>query len=185
MPTSLDGVPLLGERVSLELANTAYAVRGRPAEGLPTALHLADWLRTVGFAVDVEATDEDLQSALTLRTAIRAVADSLVREQPVDEGAVAVLNRHAATPARWNELSMSPTPHMLAQSDGGAIESALGAIAADAIALFGGPDCAQLRACGGPGCVLFFLSDGRREWCSHGCGNRARAARHYAKNRKT
>ncbi|CAN3130782.1 hypothetical protein ACNUDN_04589 [Mycobacterium sp. smrl_JER01] len=80
---------------------------------------------------------------------------------------------------------MHPTPHVVATSDGGEIESALGTIAADAVELFGGPDRAHLRACGAPGCILFFLSDGRREWCSHGCGNRARAARHYAKNKKT
>jgi predicted RNA-binding Zn ribbon-like protein len=43
----------------------------------------------------------------------------------------------------------------------------------------------ELRACQGPGCVLFFIRDRRREWCSHGCGNRARAARHYARARQS
>ncbi len=180
----LEGVPLLGERVAVELANTAYAVRGRPADGLPTPAHLGEWLRAVGFDVDVDATDDDLRRALSLRGAIRTLADSLVKAEPPEDDAVAVLNGHAASPARWHELSMQPTPHVLARSDGGAIDSALGAIAADAIALFGGPDRADLRACGGPGCILFFLGNGRREWCSHGCGNRARAARHYARNKQ-
>ncbi|MFD2356647.1 CGNR zinc finger domain-containing protein [Nonomuraea ferruginea] len=32
--------------------------------------------------------------------------------------------------------------------------------------------------------MLYFLRDTpRREWCSAGCGNRARAARHYAKKK--
>ncbi|MFI6847287.1 CGNR zinc finger domain-containing protein [Kitasatospora sp. NPDC050467] len=32
----------------------------------------------------------------------------------------------------------------------------------------------------GPGCVLYFVKKHpRREWCSAGCGTRARAARHY------
>ncbi|MGW3040938.1 CGNR zinc finger domain-containing protein [Kitasatospora sp. NPDC001159] len=43
---------------------------------------------------------------------------------------------------------------------------------------------ASLRACHGPGCVQFFVKDHpRREWCGPGCGNRARAARHYHRQR--
>jgi predicted RNA-binding Zn ribbon-like protein len=60
----------------------------------------------------------------------------------------------------------------------------IGAIAADAIALLTGPQRADLRACGAPGCVLMFLKDHpRRAWCSNTCGNRARQARHYRRAR--
>ena len=60
----------------------------------------------------------------------------------------------------------------------------LGAIAASAIELLGGPHAGELRACGAPGCVLMFVKDHpRREWCSPACGNRARQARHYARSR--
>jgi predicted RNA-binding Zn ribbon-like protein len=35
-----------------------------------------------------------------------------------------------------------------------------------------------------PNCVLFFIKDHpRREWCSPGCGNRARVAHHYDRHR--
>jgi predicted RNA-binding Zn ribbon-like protein len=70
-------------------------------------------------------------------------------------------------------------------SRGRAVDAAFGAIADNAIEVFGGPLREQLRACPGPNCILYFLTDGRREWCSKQCGNRARAARHYAKNRRT
>ncbi|WP_317183827.1 CGNR zinc finger domain-containing protein [Intrasporangium sp.] len=41
-----------------------------------------------------------------------------------------------------------------------------------------------MRACYGPGCVLYFVREHtRREWCSAGCGNRARVARHYHRTR--
>ncbi|MDR6317410.1 putative RNA-binding Zn ribbon-like protein [Actinoplanes couchii] len=57
-------------------------------------------------------------------------------------------------------------------------------MADEAIALFTGAARDDLRACPGPGCVLHFVRDSpRREWCSPGCGNRARAARHYARSR--
>jgi predicted RNA-binding Zn ribbon-like protein len=62
----------------------------------------------------------------------------------------------------------------------------LSAIATQAVELFGQGDGFELRACLAPGCVLYFVKDHpRREWCSAGCGNRARAARHYARHGRT
>ena len=56
----------------------------------------------------------------------------------------------------------------------------ISAIAADAIDLITGPSREHLKVCRAPGCVLAFLKEHpRREWCSPGCGNRARQARHY------
>ena len=61
---------------------------------------------------------------------------------------------------------------------------------AEAVTLFAAPSQPdqpgppQLRACLGPGCVLYFVQQHpRREWCSAGCGNRARVARHYHRHR--
>ncbi|MDP9487892.1 MAG: CGNR zinc finger domain-containing protein, partial [Actinomycetota bacterium] len=35
-----------------------------------------------------------------------------------------------------------------------------------------------------PGCLrLFVATNLRRRWCSESCGNRARVARHYERNR--
>ena len=46
----------------------------------------------------------------------------------------------------------------------------------------GAPDFSPPRV-HAPGCVLYFIKDHpRREWCSTACGNRARAARHYARH---
>ncbi|GAY13181.1 ABATE domain-containing protein [Pseudonocardia sp. N23] len=178
------GAPILGEPLSIELANTSYAVRGHPREGLEVPQHLGSWLRDVRLATaDVDAAD--LAATLALRDAIRRLADATVDAEPLPADAVAVVNRHAATPARWRELRADPEPDTVARSAGGDVATALSEIAADAVDLFGGPRRHDLRACQGPGCVLHFIRSGRREWCSHGCGNRARAARHYARNRTT
>jgi predicted RNA-binding Zn ribbon-like protein len=62
-------------------------------------------------------------------------------------------------------------------------EGLIAALATSAVHLFSSPDAAALRACPAPGCVLYFIKDHpRREWCSAACGNRARAARHYARH---
>ena len=59
-----------------------------------------------------------------------------------------------------------------------------GEIAEAAVLLFTSPDAGRLRACPGPGCVLYFVrAHPRREWCSAVCGNRARVARHYQRHR--
>lgn len=61
--------------------------------------------------------------------------------------------------------------------------AAVAAIAEEAVALFAGPDRLLLRACRAPGCVLYFVRNHpRRAWCSDGCGNRARVARHYQRH---
>lgn len=177
------GAPLLGEPLPVELANTSYAVRGRPREGLQTPRQLGTWLREVGLAAG-EVGPGDLAAALSLRDAIRTVAAATVRGDPLPAAAVATVNRFAASPARWRELRADPEPHVAARTSGTATAAALSSIAAQAVELFGGPRRHDLRACQGPGCVLFFVRDGRREWCSHGCGNRARAARHYARTRR-
>jgi predicted RNA-binding Zn ribbon-like protein len=50
-------------------------------------------------------------------------------------------------------------------------------------------DPTRVRACAHPDCVLHFYDTSpkrSRRWCSMaGCGNRAKAARHYAKARTT
>jgi predicted RNA-binding Zn ribbon-like protein len=184
------GAPLLGEPLPIELGNTAYAVRGRPQDGLRTLEHLAAWLRDTRPRLalpltdpDLEGvTDRDLARARDLRDAIRSLAAATVDNHDTDPDAVAALNRNARDTPRWRELRTSPEPHAAVCTDGRPVAAVLTAVAEDAIDLFTGPLRHELRACHGPGCRLYFIRDNaRRAWCSAGCGNRARAARHYAK----
>lgn len=186
------GAPLLGEPPPIELANTSYAMRGRPRDGLRTVEHLTAWLRDVRPRLALELTDDDLLSvtaadladARELRDAIRAVAAATVTCDP-DPDATATLNHHVRRTPRWRELLLTPEPTAPLRSAGRPVATALAAIAEEAVDLFAGPLRHNLRACEGPGCILHFVRDTtRREWCSTGCGNRARAARHYAKNRR-
>ncbi|TAM39549.1 MAG: hypothetical protein EPN58_13325 [Rhodanobacter sp.] len=64
-------------------------------------------------------------------------------------------------------------------------EVLLHALAADAVSVLTGPSAAQLRVCAHPDCVLQFVArNPRRRWCSAAvCGNRARVARHYQRQR--
>ena len=61
------------------------------------------------------------------------------------------------------------------------LDRALAALAANAADLLTGPDAERLTQCGSPPCNRYLLRHGRRHWCSTRCGDRARAARAYAR----
>ncbi len=61
-------------------------------------------------------------------------------------------------------------------------ERTLARLAADAIELVAGADAPALVECGAPDCIRFLVRNhGKRQWCSTRCGDRVRAARHYAR----
>jgi predicted RNA-binding Zn ribbon-like protein len=122
-----------------------------------------------------------------LRDALRVLAaDRTADPRPVAAGhhervaeAVATVNATSALAPSWPVLAGGG----LAQAcDAGPEERRLGDLAAEAVRFFASRP--ELRACLAPGCVLYFVKDHpRRSWCSTACGNRERAARHYARRR--
>ncbi|MEV8437963.1 ABATE domain-containing protein [Actinosynnema sp. NPDC051121] len=196
--------PLLGEPLPVELMNTVWADR----DGVHDALRDRDgtraWLHAVAARADLAPADLDALTApdldhlrgrlVGLRDAVRRLAceatgdprPSAASDVRDREAAVAVLNGAAAATPRWSALSWPPgqAPSRHSRTGGPAVSAAVSALAEDAIALFTGDSRRLLRACLAPNCVLYFLKDHpRREWCSAGCGNRARSARHYQRHR--
>ncbi|MEU4442336.1 CGNR zinc finger domain-containing protein [Actinosynnema sp. NPDC050801] len=165
----------------IRLTNTLRADRSGVHDHLTTTAELSAWLD------GPPATEADLAAFRTLRRALRDLAALLTGDtRPIaadrDAGrAVADLNRAATAATTWPQLELHDgAPRLRTTSDAPAATAALAGTAAEAIAMFTGPDHARLRACYAPGCVLYFTKDHpRREWCSPACGNRARAARHY------
>jgi predicted RNA-binding Zn ribbon-like protein len=59
-------------------------------------------------------------------------------------------------------------------------------LAADAMALVTGPEAESLAPCLAHGCTRWFVrTHAARQWCSNRCGDRVRAARHYARAKQT
>ncbi|HEY9473165.1 MAG TPA: ABATE domain-containing protein [Mycobacteriales bacterium] len=186
------GAPLLGEPLPVELANTIFRSRDGRGDGLGTPGHLAGWLAEVRPRLDTPLSDQDLlaigprelAAARELRDNLRALVDAAVNQHRPDPAALATLNRYAHAAVRWHELSWDAGPRARPCFDGPAVTAALTEIAQAGVDLFAGPRRAELRICDAPGCVLFFVRDHpRRTWCSNGCGNRVRAARHYSRVR--
>jgi predicted RNA-binding Zn ribbon-like protein len=199
--------PLLGEPLPVELMNTIWADRDGVHDALCGRDDTRAWLHAVSARTDlITPGDLDALAAsdldrlghrlIDLRDALRRLAAEVTEDpRPAAasdirelEAAVTVLNRAAGDAPHWSALSWTPgrPPSRHARTSGQAAFAAVSAIAEEAIALFSQDARQRLRACLAPGCVLYFLKNHpRREWCSAGCGNRARAARHYQRHRNT
>lgn len=183
------GSPLLGEPLAIEFVNTVHAQRGRTLDALTGRGQLARWfldhreqLATRMPEGNLHQIDErDLNYARSLRDAVRALVAARVHERAPDPFDLTELNRACGLASRWPTLHWEPgsSPSVRVFQTGTPVVHAFVEIAYSAVDLltnFGD----KLRACQGPGCVLFFYgAHPRREWCSAACGNRARVARHH------
>ena len=182
--------PLRDEPLAVELHNTLYVDAGAMHDALSSRASAYAWLEALGERVPAGGSGPwpTLAELVALRTAVRTALQSAVEGAPQAAPVIDAINRASAGAAR------SPTATW--RADGAPIagidyhgasraQIVLAGFAWDAIDLLTGPRGRDLRACGAPGCVLLFLKDHpRREWCSNGCGNRARQARHYERSRR-
>jgi predicted RNA-binding Zn ribbon-like protein len=182
--------PVLGEPLPLELANTRFAHRGHAHEGLQEPADLAAWLRRVRERLPIAPADGDLDAigpeqlaaARELRDALRTLLTAVTAGNAPDAESVEVVNGTIRSAPRWREITSDPAPASVVRTAAAPVAAALAALAEEAVELLTGPDAAGLRACAAPGCMLFYRKDHpRRAWCSPSCGNRVRAARHYAR----
>jgi predicted RNA-binding Zn ribbon-like protein len=149
--------------------------RGRGARGRPAAppaerpaLALANSFREHRGRV-TDALDP-ATGLHPLREAIRALFTVAAAGGTPHAADVALLNRLARAPClRWDgagpRLDDEDPPAEAART---------------AIELLAG---GRIRTCGNPRCVLFYLAQGRRRYCSEACANRTRVARHSGRPR--
>jgi predicted RNA-binding Zn ribbon-like protein len=165
---------------------------------VPTVQRLHDALGFTPPAASDQVREDDLivielveqfVAVRGLRDTLRELVAAVVAGQRPADAAIATLNRLSrqaptAPQLGWPPAGQPAVTVQPASADPGAV--VLAELARAGIGLLGGPDRQRLRACHAPGCVLFFVKQHpRREWCSQACGNRARAARHYARHRSS
>ncbi|MFD4690861.1 CGNR zinc finger domain-containing protein [Streptomyces sp. NPDC058463] len=191
--------------LALELASTIrHDGDGGVTDDLATVRETALWIRSqdelLGGPVRPGelVVDENLRLAVVeLRRAVRALFARVVspappspadahRLMPADR-AIAHLNTVAArepvAPQLDWPLEGAPAARLLSAEDDPSVRL-VSQLARAAIDFLSGPRHVELRACTAPRCVRYFVkSHGRQEWCKPSCGNRARAARHYRRQR--
>lgn len=187
MTSAADPRPLIGEPLSIDLLNTRW-IDGEGRHDLLTDVEgLAVWLssphvRSALGDLTSEADDVTLERLLLARTAL----DGLIATLPDFDGE-AVASANATLAHGWIERSLAEEgPLSVVRVDVPSWGPAWAAID-DFLRLVGErPD--RIRACANPACILHFYDiskSGRRRWCSmSGCGNRAKAQRHYQRTTK-
>ncbi|MEU2119869.1 CGNR zinc finger domain-containing protein [Streptomyces sp. NPDC016459] len=188
-----EGPPLLGEPLALEFVNTHYAVRGALRDGLAGPGELTWWLWACRERFTTDLPEETLRHVgpadvvgfQQLRDAARRLIDARTHEHAPDQRDIAQLNRAGGLGRSW--------PVLLWNADGRPAAARAGTcspllecqaeLAHSTVTLLT-CESIDIKPCLAPGCVLYFeRNPPRREWCSPGCGNRARAARHYSRHR--
>jgi predicted RNA-binding Zn ribbon-like protein len=123
---------------------------------------------------------------IELRESIRALFEAYVAGRPPPPRTVAAVNAAAAAGPLVPGLmwTTGDGPRIGEQRLGrSAGTKAMAYLAADAMNLLTSPSAAELAACGAHGCIRWFLrTHASRQWCSTRCGDRVRAARHYARH---
>lgn len=169
-----DPRPHSGEPPALDLLNTRW--QGTEPGDLLTDLDgLRTWLTLLDLADRVPA---DPRTLAALRATRSALHDAVTRAE------YAPLNRVLAHGRVRRELTEAG-PREIPEVDDPAWLP--GWLAADDLLRLLTAAPQRIRQCAHPDCVLFFYDtskNGTRRWHSMAtCGNRAKAARHYAKER--
>ncbi|AUA15325.1 CGNR zinc finger [Streptomyces malaysiensis subsp. malaysiensis] len=174
------------EHLSLALANSAIALPGgHTIDLLGTPAQTNRWLTERGLApVDAGMREMCAAQLRSLREQIRSLFASRTEGLPALPAAITAINdamtRVPTAPLlRWDDKT---GPYRTAPHPTTAIvDHALATLAADAADLLTGPAADRLTTCGSTPCNRYLLRHGRRHWCSTRCGDRARAARAYAR----
>ncbi|MFD8420890.1 CGNR zinc finger domain-containing protein [Streptomyces sp. NPDC059466] len=174
------------EHLSLALANSAITLPGgHTVDSLGSPAQANHWLAERGLApVDAGMREMCAAQLRSLREQIRSLFASRAEGLPALPAAVRAINdamtRVPTAPLlQWDDKTgpyravLHPTTAI--------VDHALATLAADASDLLTGPDADRLTACGSTPCNRYLLRYGRRHWCSTRCGDRARAARAYAR----
>ena len=169
---------------AVDLANTVRAGPRGELDLLETEDQLAAWIAAErGRIDDVEGASGRLVDVRELRGIVRDVLHARARGKRPPEGARDRLNAvSAAAPIR---VALSPGGKLAEEVDSADPYTRFSAtVARSAIELAGG-DEVGLAVCGAPSCGMLFLRDHPRQvWCTNECGNRARVARHAARQRR-
>lgn len=187
-PIGADPRPLTAEPLALDLLNTRWSDAEGAHDLLDSETGLALWLSSTPVreqlaSLSTTADGATLGRLLETRTALEALVAAATEHRTATRGAMTALNEVLAHGRIRRALGSDGLPESVVEVDDPSWGPSWYAaddwlrLAADR------PD--RIRPCANDACVLHFYDvskNGTRRWCSMaGCGNRAKAQRHYAR----
>ena len=165
------------------------AIDGHPNEHLNSPEEALSWFAERGLihAEALEASERDLDRIRALRAAVREVADAVVEERTPRAAALDRVNRALRARAA-TELVAGPDGLGVGHRHvGDPIDDALARVTEPLVRELAAGHPERLRVCANDMCRWVFYDEsraGRRRWCDMTtCGNRAKAARHRARQK--
>ena len=176
--------PWVGGRRCLDFVGTLKH-RGTPEEQelLTDPRMLSNWA-VEGRLLDsgIVVTDDDFVAAIALRDAIYRTVVARLEDRRPKVADVELLNQQASQPQLARRLRRNGSIRRE-----GTAPQLLASLAADLVDLFAGPDIQNVKCCGYPHCILFYVDASRaknRHWCGMRiCGNRAKVEGFRARQR--
>jgi predicted RNA-binding Zn ribbon-like protein len=189
----------VGNLLCLDFVNTEIVSRGERVDLFTGFADLIRWLQDAALLTAAEARSVEnrwgdtsegntaFKEAVSLRGALRDMADRLVAGKSVDRNSIEQINRLLATRPTYLQLELKA--NKFASRHHTVSESArhfIVPVAESAVWLLEQGDISLLRKCENPECILFFYDttkNKRRRWCSmDACGSRAKAAAYYRRS---
>lgn len=175
------------ERVALALANTRLEPTDGPLDLIADPGAAGAWLAARRLTAGPAALEPaDAERISTLRESVRALFTALVHGREPAGADLGALNDALAAAPCVSALAWPTDGPRLTQNRAAPdpLAPVLAALAFDAAQLLCGPEAGELAQCGAHACTRFFLrTHASRQVCSTRCGDRVRAARHYARRR--
>jgi len=179
-----ENLPWLVFPPAVDLANTVMVTSAGDRELLESEEQLDDWIAVERDRIaGVEAASGRLADVRDLRRSVRELLHARARGKRPPDNARRRINAIAASApirtaltrdGRVVEEPASGHPYALFEVT----------VARSAIEL-ADREQDRLSLCGAPSCGMLYLRDHPRQvWCSKACGNRARVARHAARQRR-
>jgi predicted RNA-binding Zn ribbon-like protein len=178
------------EPLAVEFTSSWHYESGVLLDEIRTQEGLANWVDAYRFRLGMPSgeriiiTDDDVDTAATLRSAVRDLLDAIVGQTSPPAGSLDLVVAHARRVRDTTVAWPAAGPHLVWPDDASTLDKVTAQVCASTIRLITSPRRLLLRRCPAPSCVLYFsaLRETQR-WCSAACGNRARVARHSAKSR--
>jgi predicted RNA-binding Zn ribbon-like protein len=182
---------LIAGHLALDFVNTV-ANRLDPAqlrECLTSSDDLSRWLQQAGIALSGKLRASDVRAAQRIREQLHALFVAIARGQAVDAAALRGINTALRKVRSRQELVVKRGRIQMGWSKSAtALQRALLPVLSCAVELLQADLAGRIRECEGAGCGWLFLDRSRgqpRRWCDmRDCGNRAKARRHYHKDRQ-